>query len=59
MSLVEAPSRAAQFDLKSQRDASVHLESSISQQRHSRYLIKAEMNTLYIYVNTKGVAVYI
>lgn len=43
----------------SQRDISVHRESSISQQRHSRYLIKTEMNTLYICVNTKGVAVYI
>lgn len=61
-SRVEAPSRAAQFDLlvlKSQRDISVHLKSSISQQRHSRYLIETEINTLYICVNTKGVAVYI
>lgn len=50
-SRAEAPSRAAQFDLlvlKSQRDISVHLESWISQQCHSRYLIKTEMNTLYI-----------
>lgn len=61
-SCIKAPSRAAHFDLlvlKSQRDESVHLKSSISQQRHSRYLIKTEMNTLYICVNTKGVAVYI
>lgn len=50
-SRVEAPSRAAQFDLlvlKSQRDISVHLESSISQQRHTRYLIKTEMNTVHM-----------
>lgn len=57
-----APSCAARFDLRvlrSQRDTSVHLKSSMSQQRHSMYLMETEANSLYICVNTKGVAVYI
>lgn len=63
-SCVQAPSRAARFHLLgliSQRDVRFkhRKESSISQQRHLRYLIEAETNTLYIRVNTKGVAVYI
>lgn len=61
MSRAEAPSRAAQFDLlvlKSQRDISVHLESKISQQRHSRYWIKTEINTLYICVNKESLCIF-
>lgn len=57
-----AQSCAARFDLRvlrSQRDTSVHLKSSMSQQRHSMYLMETEANSLYICVNTKGVAVYI